>query len=319
MAKKKRRHHYLPRFYVGGFANEQGRVFVFEHETKKLSEQSKEGTFHSPYFYSVDFSKYDKRDSESAAKIKKSLGLPDQTEEVEDHPDMIEDLLGHSENLAARIIPKLISGEHISDSEKIELSTFIALMYTRTPTFRNFTNELHKTFTEKHMEELFSSPEEMQKAHDLMVKEGYDKELDLAAIMSFFKEKKYGIEIPRELSIQNMLMVVPVIDMLLYRKTWFVIKACDEASFIASDTPVFMHHPALLKGQNPGFATPGVEVYFPLSQKAMLLMKDTPRGRMIASSRADRVRIRKMNKLIITNSGKYILSCSETLLRRLTK
>lgn len=320
MPKKKRKHHYLPRFYVGGFTNEQGEVFVLEHETGKINKQSKNGTFHLPYFYSVDFSKYPKRDPESAARIKKILGLPDiDTSNVKDHPDMIEDLLGDSENLAAQIIPKLVSGEHITDIERVELSTFMALMYTRTPAFREFTTRLEKGMMEDSMKKLFSSKEKIKKVSDEMLKDGYEKEINVDDIYDLYKDKRYKIEIPKELNVEHMLMLVPVIDQILYNKTWFIIKAPKDTSFITSDLPVFMHHPGMSRGLNPGFSTPRVKVFFPLSQKCLLLMQDTPRGRATASLRVSKIEVRKLNELIFSNSGKYAIARAEALLAKLIK
>ncbi len=100
---KKRKHHYLPQFYIGSFANKQGEVFVFEHKTGNINKQSKNGTFHLPYFYTMDLSKHKKRDPEEVLKIRKSLGLENvDTSKVKEYPDMVEDLLGDSENSGAR-------------------------------------------------------------------------------------------------------------------------------------------------------------------------------------------------------------------------
>ena len=320
MPKKKRKHHYLPRFYVGGFTNAQGEVFVLDHQTGKISRQSKNGTFHLPYFYSVDFSKYDKRDTRSSDKIKKTLGLPDvDTENIKEHPDMIEDLLGDSENLAARIIPKLVSRVHISDLEKIELSTFIALMYTRTPAFRDFTTNLEKEMVEKHMKEIFSSREKAENIYNEMIKDGYEKKVNIEDVLDFYKTKRYKVEIPKELNIKNMLLLTPVIDRLLYEKTWFVIEAPEDTSFVTSDLPVFLYHYDMNKGASPGFATPGVKVFFPLSQRYVLVMEDTRRGKAIVFSKVDKAEVRKLNEIIFANSGKYVISRAEALLIKLMK
>ena len=102
MNRPSRKHHYLPQFYVGSFTNDQGEVFVLDQTTEKIHKQGKNGTFHIPYFYTMDLSKHEKRDPEEAERIKKSLGIEKaDTSKVKDHPDMVENLLGESESIAA--------------------------------------------------------------------------------------------------------------------------------------------------------------------------------------------------------------------------
>lgn len=319
MANSKKHHHYIPQFYIDGFTNELGEVFVLEHETGKINKQSKYGTFHKYKFYSVDFSKHEKRDPESAEEMKKILGIEYvDTSNVKEHPDMIEDLLGDSETISAPIIKKLIRREQISSSEKLELSTFIALMYTRTPSFRNFATEIEKQMMNQSIKELFSEEEKVKDIYNKMLAEGYDKKIDVQELFKLVEEDRYKIEIPKELTIQTMLIGTSVIDRILYSKTWFIEEASSFTSFITSDQPVFMNHPLVDKNGpfSVGVGTPGVEVIFPLSKELILIMKDTPSGNRIMYRKVDRVRVRDLNKLIFVRSGNYIIARDLALILR---
>lgn len=295
---------------------------MLEHKTGKIIKQGKNGTFHLPYFYSVNFSKYPKRDPESAKKIKKSLGIDGvDTSNVKDYPDMIEDLLGESENLAAVIIRKLISDKPISKTDRVELSTFIALMYARNPTFHDFMAKMEKQMTEQNLKEFFSSKEKIRNAYEQMQKEGYSKKIDIDGVFKFYKEKRYKIEIPKEMTISAMLMVVPMIDEILYNKTWFIIDAPIGTSFVTSDVPVFMSHPAVYEhgAFGVGFQTPGVKVVFPLSKESLLIMEDTPRGRVSMRRKSDKAGVRKLNEMIFSHSEEYVIARDPALILRLKK
>ena len=316
MSSKKKKHHYLPQFYVGSFSNEKKEVYVFDKETGKTSKQGKKGTFHLKHFYSVDFSKHKARSPESIKKLQKILGIENvDTSHVKEYPDMIEDLLGESESIAAKVINKLSLNEKISDLDKNELSTFIALMYARTPTFREFSIKIEKELYEASMAKIFSSKEKMVSIYDRMKKDGYTKEFDADELLKFYKEKRYRIEIPQELIIQNMLMVVPMIDKIIYEKTWLILEAPPNSSgFVTSDNPVFLFHSQKNELSKTGFETPDVEIVFPLSKKCLLLMKSTPNGKAVLRKRIPQNEVTGLNNLIMANSGKYIISSNESSL-----
>ena len=86
----KKKHHYIPQFYIKGFNDKKDNVFVLDKSTKKINKQSKNGTFHKYKFYTVDFNKHKQRSYESAKEIRKQLGLEKaDTTNVIEYPDMI--------------------------------------------------------------------------------------------------------------------------------------------------------------------------------------------------------------------------------------
>ena len=165
--KKKKRHHYIPRLYLGGFTNDNGELFVLNKEKSIVEKQGRNGTFHKKYFYTVDFSKYKKRGLEETERIKKLFGLESvDTSEVREYPDMIEDLLGESESISIFIINKLISDVKITSLEKVEFSSFIALMYTRNPLFHEFIENREIEEMEQTINKIFISKESLKEACD---------------------------------------------------------------------------------------------------------------------------------------------------------
>jgi len=151
--------------------------------------------------------------------------------------------------------------------------------------------------------------------------DGYDKKFDINELFKFVKEKGYGINIPKESNIEVMLMGATVIDRILYNKTWFIVEAPAETSFISNDNPVFMDHPDFYeKGAYwVGFGTPGVKVVFPLSKECLLIMKDTSEGGIIFYDKVDRKKVRELNKMIFVRSGDYVFGRDEALVLSLKK
>lgn len=308
MAKKKKKHHYLPQFYISNFCNNTGEVFVWNKEDSKIHKQGKNGTFHIPYFYTVDFSKYKQRHPASTQRLRKAFGIEHvDTSGVKEYPDMIEDLLGESENEAANVIRNLLAKKAIYAEDKMELATFIALMYVRTPSFREWSNQLEKLMYEQHIKEVFSDKEEVSRMYEKMKEEGCEKEVDVDGILEFVKNKRYTIQIPKEQLIQVMLMAAPVIDQMLYKKTWFIVEA-GESNFVTSDNPVFLLHPEL------GFENKENQVFFPLSKSLLLIMQDTPHGKKILYLKEGRDEVNRLNKLIASRHNNYVIAMEEELL-----
>ena len=318
----KKRHHYIPKFYVEGFTNSEGRVYVLDHEKGEISEQSKEGTFHKYKFYTVDFTKYPKRDPESTKRIRDKLGFGEvDTSHIKDYPDMVEDLLGESETVSAPILRKLIEGKELTGKERVELSTFIAFMYTRNPAFHDFVTDFEKQLTEQDVKKAFASKEKVQELYNSMQEDGYEKEIDIDELFSFVQEKRYEIQIPKESNIEIMLMGALVIDKLLHNKTWFVMRAPSNTSFISSDVPVFLDHPNIYENvaYGVGFETPNVKIVFPLSQECLLVMRDVDGGPPVLDEVVNRKQVRELNKLIYFRSKKYAFARDKELLLRLRK
>lgn len=322
MTQTSKKHHYLPQFYIAGFTNEDGDVFVLEHETGKINKQSKNGTFHKYKYYTVDFTKHEKRDPEVAQRMRKALGIENvDTSKVKEYPDMIEDLLGESETLAAPIIKKLITREQIYDTEKIELSTFIAFMYTRNPAFHNFATKMEERMMEESIQKVFSKKDTLRESYNEMLKEGKDIKVSLEDVLKFVEEKKYKIEIPKELNIQTMLIGTSTIDRILYNKTWLILEAPKDTSFITNNNPVFIDHP-IVDEKGPfavGFETPGAQVFFPLSKECLLVMMNTSRGRTIGYKKVDKVRVRELNARIFERSDSHVIARDFALIKRLKK
>lgn len=283
---------------------------MWNGENKKIHKQGKNGTFHIPYFYTVDFSKYKKRDPASTQRLRKAMGVEHaDTSAVKEYPDMIEDLLGESENEAANVIHKLLSHEPIDDHDRIELATFMGFMYVRTPAFRQWSEGLEVLMHDRLIKDIFSSKEKVTKMYEKMRSEGYDKDVDVDAILEVVKDERYKIKIPKERLIQSMLAAVPVIDQILFKMTWFIIQA-EEGGFVTTDTPVFLLRP------EQGFEAENNQVFFPLSKFLLLVMEKTERGRKTLLIGEKKDEVDRLNGLIASRRNNYVIATNEEVLTK---
>lgn len=314
----KRKHHYIPQFYLKGFTNESGELHVLKYEENTIEKQGKKGTFHAKDFYKVEFDKFEKRDPAEVEKIKKIYGIENvDTSSVREYPDAIEDLLSESESLASQILPKLLKGDNLSTNERVEMSTFIAFMHTRTPIFRNRFAALEEQLVKFEINEIFKSKADVQKLYDEMKADGYEKEIDVNTLMETVENDRINVEIPRELSVKHMLYATSIIDRILYGKQWVILEAHKNSSFVTSDNPLFTMHPKASK--IGGFEIEGAKVLFPLSKEKVLMMTDNKPTKEILHIKLDKKQTRTTNKIIMINSNEYLIARDKALLERLKK
>lgn len=319
----KKKHHYIPQFYLRNFLNNQDKIFVFDKITKKISIQSEKGTFWEKFLYRVDFEKHEKiTDQKIIEQRKKSWGLSDvdiSNEKI--HPDMIEDdLLGLSENLNKPIIDKIIRNEKIDSKEKRELSSFISLMYVRNPVFLERIDNAEKRMYEGDLSYVITN--------EYIIDEFIKKELltvPKEKLLNCYKNKNYRVKIPQEKKIFGMLSCAHILDGILYPQTFILLKCSKETSFLTSDNPVFIYKEVndILRDEMFGSGNTiifGNEPYvFPISKEYVLVVISTIYNGKIIVFNIDKKTTRKWNDVIFEYANNYIISKDEDLLKYISK
>ncbi|MDD4354051.1 MAG: DUF4238 domain-containing protein, partial [Candidatus Nanoarchaeia archaeon] len=225
----KKKHHYIPQSYIKGFLNNDGKVFVLDKIKNKIDSQGKNGTFRIKYFYKVDFSKYKKCSRKKAENKKKALSLIIEgygNSIIEDlnleNPDLIEDMLANSENLACLIIEKIKNNKEITPQEVAELSMFMALIYTRTPSYREKIIDFEKKYIKIQINKNLSSKDKIKKIYQEIYGENMEEQL-LDQISDAFINDKICAEPSREQVIHKMVIDALLIDQMLWRKEWTIL------------------------------------------------------------------------------------------------
>jgi hypothetical protein len=249
---KPKRHHYLPQFYLEGFADEK-RIWIFDRETQRFRRDSPLNTAVIGHYYDV---------TDSDGKVR--------TE--------VETFLSQIEGSAKEIIRKLDSREMISRAEKKALADFVGFLFGRVPQFERTMEQLGDQLAKTVLKVQFEDPERAQKAMDL-VKEKTGEEVALSAeqMVEFIQRGEYTVSFGRASSLRAMLQIGEKTARLIERMNWFVAHAAEGEWCITTDAPFTVlppadHDPHAFGGV--GIATPGAWKFIPLTRRTTLVIGD---------------------------------------------
>lgn len=122
--------HFIPRFYLKNFINQEGTIQTLDIKNNRLcSPKSHCGVGYKEYFYGAQ------------------TGVPDELSQ------QVEDWLKFFENIIAQKLPfiinKILNYEHINNDDKYFLSSFMCMLWLRSPKMRNQINKTNEEVTKK--------------------------------------------------------------------------------------------------------------------------------------------------------------------------
>ena len=254
-----KRQHFLPKFYLEGFANNDGCVAVYDREKKEVRVQQPINTGVIGHFYTF-------------------------TDELGRQRFELEQMLSEFEGKASLVIPKLVAKVGITDDERSNLAIFVALAGFRTPdivdSIKQVSSDISRRFakmqfanTSRAMEVMRGKPGSPT-SEDELRKEAQD-------LVDFVKSEQYTLETDHSwavnMGIRQALAIAPV----LAGRDWVVLhRDNDIKSFVTSDAPVILTTVAP-RDQSGfwggiGFANSDALVMFPLcGSTALLIHGDT--------------------------------------------
>lgn len=217
----KTRHHYIPQFYLRGFADPKLPNHIWRYSkdsSEPISISIKDACVQSHYY---------------------SFTMPD----GDRNSEMAENIFQSIEDDAAIIIRKIESRKELSADERAYFSHFIAFQLTRVPAFRNWILESKANLMKRVMQVSASYKE----SFEAMVKNVSDKE-GIEIIPENFREfcldGNYDIEYPEETSLQFVFQLALDVAKIIYDMNWGFIHSPSGAYFLTSDNPVFLADPS---------------------------------------------------------------------------
>ncbi|MFA5012579.1 MAG: DUF4238 domain-containing protein [Ignavibacteria bacterium] len=289
---KYKRQHFIPKFYLDNFAI-NNKIWVFDRIKKEYRIQSIKDTAVIKDYYSL------KNDSKNIYQI--------------------EEFLSKVESITKLVIDKLINGSTIDDSEKVSLSVFLALLFTRTPEYEKQTNELTSKAFKKFNEVLFPNIESV-KARIAHIEKKGNKSLNISAEEFFnsIKDQQVTAKYDRTNMIYMMIHHATGFCYYFHKKEWFISKSLETSEFITSDNPIIKiptSDQLRDKVRGYGIDTPGVKKVFPLNYCTSLCIADD--GSCIGFGNLDSGNIETINKFIAINSDRYIFGRSKEMLHKI--
>ncbi|MDB5224989.1 MAG: hypothetical protein JWO43_611 [Candidatus Adlerbacteria bacterium] len=292
--KEQKRHHYVPQFYLKGFADEHERVWVYDRVTQQFRHQKTDQIAVIGHYYRIE-----KRDGSLSVEV--------------------EQYLSEVEGDAAFALNKLDKHESITQEEKIHIAVYIALQMTRVPDYEKRVKELQEKSIRRINKMLFSSveaaKEKIEESREELGKLG--KEADAEELFRFVQEDQYKLDIPRQNTIRSMLDLAGHIVPYFMQMDWNLLRATKGGAFITTDNPFTLVPPSTLNpsryGQGIGIITPGAMKMIPLSSQTCLVMGN--QGDSFQEIIITKDRLRPFNIFSAVTSDRFIFAKDEALLR----
>jgi hypothetical protein len=259
-----RRHHFVPRFLLGGFTDtSQPDGFLFVHDLKghrRRWRMRPTGVAHVRDFYRVEVEGAD--------------------------PGLAESALAKVESDAAPIIRRIIDTDELPHGDEFEtLLDFVAILAARVPKRRSVVQRFLSDLARMTLDISTATPERYAAQLQRLRQESKDRN-DLPDV-SFEKMREFvrndpQFEVDRTWSVKTMFDEAEIIRRLLPWRTWALLRAQPDApNFIVSDNPVSIL-PARPEAAGPfggvGWGMPHTFVFVPLHRRAALFgsLNDLP-------------------------------------------
>lgn len=249
----KANHHYVPQFYLRGFATGVGRkarVFTFDSETREAFTTLVRNVGSKRHFNRIDAEGRDPNYVEDA--------LAEIEGEISAHLSQV---------IAARAFP---SDEHFNS-----VMNLIAQASVRNPRLRGVMEKFHKDIAQTTMNLVMSSKEIWETQTKKMRDDGYPVNDDVSYEDSrkFLEEGNYDILIDQTHLIATELEMLPTVLETLANRNWCFATADSENHYICSDDPVALSWTNELDGgrMSPGHGLKGTSILFPLSSDLLLI------------------------------------------------
>jgi len=289
------RNHYIPQRYQLGFADDAGRIWLFDRKTL----QYRNG---SPINIGVQRDFYTTVDGN---------GVPN---------DSVEKLLASLEGAVSPVIDRLDHhGTEMNEEDRSHLALFVAFMRTRNPAFEqmssNFANVMFQWFAKARN----PTPEVVAEEYGRATGKTIDME-KAREIFDAIHSDGYTVKTPRQNNIKMKLDIAVQLGQALVTMDWTIHWASPDCTFVTSDNPFIVvpssNTDPKIEGTGPLSA--GATNLIPLSNRSLLCARRDGSGSM-KFAEANRDFVRHVNRLIAAASDRFLLARDEALLRKLVR
>ncbi|MGB9075133.1 MAG: DUF4238 domain-containing protein [Terriglobales bacterium] len=275
--------HYVPKFYLKGFTDQFGVLWVCEKfKPIRASKPKKEA--HRPDYYTHA-----------------EQGERDET--AEDNFKIVE-------SRVAEPIRKLANPQYKITPEKAgELYLFVALMFARVPSWREFIDDrLTEAVKQMHHSDAQHKERFYDTCRKLETASGDSLGIEYESLRLMFLKREYEVmQTSVAYNLGAMFRSAFTIFDELMNYDYEILYAPDNRYFLTSDAPVFtVQRDGMGMGSvGAGFGVPGVEVLFPLNKRACLRLKRgiEPNPRVVSEKAVEQI-----NRVVMRTAGRHLYS-----------
>jgi hypothetical protein len=248
MAKKK--HHYIPKFYLDGFVDLDGFIWIYDKDMEKMFRQKSEAAAYEKDYFSF---------------INLEGGKDSET---------IENFIASLESISAETIKKILASRSIDELnvvDKSKFALFVALMMVRIPNYRR---NIESGFAEISKRVLMFSAANKQFFESTLrrIEEERGKKIDIPIEelrqTALNPDKHYIFETNPTVSLEMALDHLKELHSLFYNMKWAFLKAGNDYKFLAGDNPLYYFDPTHDHNSfyGVGLANDNIEVTLSLSK-----------------------------------------------------
>jgi hypothetical protein len=275
-------HHYVPKFYLKGFTDKRGALWVYEHGVNAPRQSKPKHQGHRANYYTFD-----------------DRGQPDASTEK---------VLSRAESVVAHTFRKLANPQFtMTEKERSELYSFVALMFVRVPAYREYIDNLASRMMKAHSQSIARDRDkfyamirqyEAETGHSL----GDPEELRKFAAGNDYTVTQRSAGFNILLALQSFLDLAAILEA-EYRHD--VLYAPKDSNFVACDNPVICIEPGT-DGKawvGMGIGRPRTEVILPLNKRACLILRRSAKGQRVLATESFTEQI---NNMTMRAAQKYI-------------
>jgi hypothetical protein len=291
-----RNHHYIPQFYLRGFAPAMTRkslITVFDLDQQRMFKANPRNICGVRDYNRIDL---------------------DRT-----NPNAIENIYSDLESKAARSIQELEKGAPFCGKNRDIIFNLIALLAVRSPQQREKLREAHEVSLKVLMDLIFSNEKNWESTKSKIIENGRSKDegTTYAELKCFQEKNDYKIILDNNYNVKSELESMDAVLQSLPKRNWVLIKSqkVDE-HFITSDNPVVLDNFKIPNEKNfyenlVGFELSNTNVMFPLTKNLLLLGSYYLKGETI---QADRDAIASLNRIVLNHTYKQLYASTSEFL-----
>jgi len=241
----KKRHHYLPEFYLDGFVNPHNGpyMWVYEKGDPKIRKASVKDVAVQKHYYSFV------------------------TPEGQKDSETFENFLAFIENNVAPVFQKIKKQEILSEEERSWFAIFLASLVTRVPNFRESIEESAAEVIRRINLKMASDTEGFKSMiRNFENETGSKVNLPIEDLQKFILDGKYKIKVDPQFSL-SMMTLINDFSPIFHKMNWTIFIS-DDHKFVTSDNPLFYNDPTH-DPRSPfgvGFLSKNIRLTFPVTK-----------------------------------------------------
>lgn len=283
-------HHIIPQLYLRRFC-EGNKLWLYDRYNMRYWQQYPKEIMKKTHYYSI-------------------------TEQEGTKNPEIEKLLSLIEGYTIPVLSKIDKLEPLNNEDKSTLSRFLAWLFVRVQIFEKVVRLISEILIRDEINAMNSNEDQAERTIRKYERQTSNTDKHVVnTLVDFVKRNEYTITLKRDLSLEMMIRIAPIIGRLLHMMDWTIHTILQDGAFITSDNPFIIMEPPhhVANGHTGvGILSEGAIKVVPLSSKTCLVMGDIgPRIRYLP---IDPNVVCGINEQILLRSDRYIMAKDKDIL-----